>query len=178
MASVNTCVCLWRQIRYPHIPASSNTFHLTRGTKHLKLYYVTLTKTSDRCLAAHGFCANCGVHVFRAPNPEKDVIEVNINCIDGNTAAGASVEFYDKEVATAMGAGTAVQDHFNLNREGGDEKPVMDVQSVHSVSPTANALVAFNVGSSNTGNPSPLGMSPSASVASISPRKVSEQPRT
>ena len=41
-----------------------------------------------------------------------------------------------------------------------------------------NALVAFNMGSSNTGNPSPLGMSPSASVASISPRKVSEQPRT
>jgi len=64
------------KIRYPHIPATSKTFNLVRGTTFLQIYYVTLTKSPAQDKAAHGFCSRCGVHIFRAPSPTVDVIEV------------------------------------------------------------------------------------------------------
>ena len=55
------------KIRYPHLTSNAQTFNVVRGTRFLKIYYVTLAKTEMKSTAAHGFCSRCGVHIFRAP---------------------------------------------------------------------------------------------------------------
>ncbi len=138
------------KFRYPHVSASSQTFHLTRGTRYLNIYYVTLTKTSDRSMAAHGFCSRCGVHVFRAPSHMKDLIEVNLNCIDGNTADAMVVEHYDEQLPTAMGAGVPSHDNFNLASAA--MLPPPKVNTSKAASP-ATAMVTFE---EKMRTPSPL----------------------
>jgi len=63
-------------------------------------------------VAAHGFCSQCGVHLFRAPCHTRDCIEVNVNCVDGGTADTMEVHFYDGSKPSAMGAGVSTQKQF------------------------------------------------------------------
>ncbi|KAL3808787.1 hypothetical protein ACHAXA_011171 [Cyclostephanos tholiformis] len=43
---------------------------------------------ANQALGAHGFCENCGVHVFHADRSSGN-LEVNANCLDGGMVVGA-----------------------------------------------------------------------------------------
>jgi hypothetical protein len=82
------------RIRYPHHPTTADKFQLTKGSRHLKMYYVNvrrqLTATegagaggdASTVMAAHTFCGRCGVHIVRAPDSNLDALEVNVGCLE------------------------------------------------------------------------------------------------
>eukprot|EP00586_Coscinodiscus_wailesii_P007427 CAMPEP_0172491658 /NCGR_PEP_ID=MMETSP1066-20121228/22534_1 /TAXON_ID=671091 /ORGANISM="Coscinodiscus wailesii, Strain CCMP2513" /LENGTH=489 /DNA_ID=CAMNT_0013260819 /DNA_START=169 /DNA_END=1638 /DNA_ORIENTATION=+ len=85
------------KIRYPHIPTVATEFQLTSGTKFLGVYYVTLPSSSDGqssnssddvITAAHTFCKRCGVPILRAPDSNRNRVEVNANCLDLSVVEG------------------------------------------------------------------------------------------
>lgn len=76
------------------------------------------TKKTPTIIAAHTFCNQCGVHIFRAPDSRKNTLEVNANCLD-STKKGKSnldnlkISFYESE--TKLGSGKAIIDQWNDN---------------------------------------------------------------
>ena len=103
------------KIRYPHVIVSAGMFQLISGGDRIRFYYeddnIDAAADDDpssssvaffdragegrrddddvanQALGAHGFCSNCGVHVFHADRSSGN-LEVNANCLDSGTMAG------------------------------------------------------------------------------------------
>jgi hypothetical protein len=59
-----------------HLPATLETFELTRGKTAIKVY------TFGTGMAQHSFCGHCGMHAFYIPRSAPDRISVNARCLD------------------------------------------------------------------------------------------------
>lgn len=118
------------KIRYPHVVTKASSFQLTKGSKNLGMYYVSLpldhSKSSPSphlkqagmtITAAHAFCKRCGVHIFRAPDSRTNILEVNVNCLDSSSTNGRDaleklqMSFYDSN--QKLGGGIPIENQWN-----------------------------------------------------------------
>lgn len=70
------------KIQFPHHSTAASNFKLVSGAQYLSVYYVSIPKDNQELVAAHTFCSRCGVHILRAPDPQSNDIEINIDCLD------------------------------------------------------------------------------------------------
>lgn len=117
------------KIRYPHYPTTADKFQLTKGSRHLKMYYVTVNNVSEdgsptgtTCMVAHTFCGRCGVNLLRAPDSTMDALEVNVGCLERDGYATVGVEYYRADDKVGLGAGTPLP-HQWLVEECDEPKP-------------------------------------------------------
>lgn len=69
------------KIRYPHVQCKASQFEFVSDSENkIQIYHVTLGNTNIN--AAHAFCPVCGVPIFRAPNAQDNMLEVNMNCMN------------------------------------------------------------------------------------------------
>ena len=67
---------------------------------------------------AHAFCANCGVHILRAPDQSSELLEVNANCIeDGGTQRKIKLVFRN-DSSFASSTSSVTNDNLEQDREG------------------------------------------------------------
>jgi hypothetical protein len=119
------------KIRYPHYPTTADKFQLTKGSRHLKMYYVTVNNVSEdgsptgtTCMAAHTFCGRCGVNLLRAPDSTMDALEVNVGCLERDGYATVDVEYYRSDDKVGLGAGAPLP-HQWLVDECDEPKPAV-----------------------------------------------------
>jgi len=119
------------KIRYPHYPTTADKFQLTKGSRHLKMYYVTVNNVSEdgsptgtTCMAAHTFCGRCGVNLLRAPDSTMDALEVNVGCLERDGYATVDVEYYRADDKVGLGAGAPLP-HQWLVEECDEPKPAV-----------------------------------------------------
>mmetsp|Transcript_585 Transcript_585/g.1224 ORF Transcript_585/g.1224 Transcript_585/m.1224 type:complete len:515 (-) Transcript_585:263-1807(-) len=117
------------KIRYPHYPTTADKFQLTKGSRHLKMYYVTVNNVSEdgsptgtTCMAAHTFCGRCGVNLLRAPDSNMDALEVNVGCLDKDGYTNVNVDYYRADDKVGLGAGAPLP-HQWLVDECDEPKP-------------------------------------------------------
>ena len=55
------------------------------------------TKKTPTIIAAHTFCNQCGVHIFRAPDSRKNTLEVNANCLDSTKHGKSNLDNLNQE---------------------------------------------------------------------------------
>jgi hypothetical protein len=54
--------------------------------EHLQMYYVSVLDGSEYgvepTMGAHTFCSKCGVYLLHAPNPDSNMLHVNVTCVE------------------------------------------------------------------------------------------------
>jgi len=119
------------KIRYPHLRTTEQNFMLTKGTEHLKTYYVRLPSLShDRkdgpgVTAAHAFCTVCGVHILRAPDSRTNSLEINSDCLDTVRSHIQVLKYNGKRNGLGAGKPLFMDDrnrHDDLVTDAGEEK--------------------------------------------------------
>lgn len=88
--SAKRCNCsLCSKTGFVHVFAGQDEFRITAGEDNLTEYRFN-TKT-----ARHLFCKTCGVKSFYVPRSHPDGWSINLNCIETDTIASATVSDFD-----------------------------------------------------------------------------------
>jgi hypothetical protein len=69
------------KIQYRHSQINAANFRIYAGHECLKTYYVYLNNARK---GAHAFCERCGVHILYAPSKRTPLLNINVNCLEGN----------------------------------------------------------------------------------------------
>jgi hypothetical protein len=69
------------KIQYRHAQINAANFRIYAGHECLKTYYVYRNNARK---GAHAFCERCGVHILYAPSKRTPLLNINVNCLEGN----------------------------------------------------------------------------------------------
>jgi hypothetical protein len=69
------------KIQYRHSQINAINFRIYAGHECLKTYYVYRNNARK---GAHAFCERCGVHILYAPSKRTPLLNINVNCLEGN----------------------------------------------------------------------------------------------
>lgn len=83
----NCSICVKKG--FLHLIVEQANFRLVRGEDALATY-----RFGTR-VAAHRFCATCGVHPFYTPRSHPDGVDVNVRCIDDIAVDTLRIEPFD-----------------------------------------------------------------------------------
>ena len=102
-ARVDDCNCsICRKKGFLHLIVPPEDFELLSGEQELSTYRF------GTGVARHHFCRHCGIHPFYRPRSHPDWYDINVRCLEGNTASFVVVPFdgqhWEQNVASLPGA--------------------------------------------------------------------------
>jgi hypothetical protein len=90
LSRVTYCNCsICAKKGFLHLIVPPDCFALVSGADALTTYRF------NTGMAAHTFCATCGIHPFYRPRSDPDKIDVNVRCLDGIDVAALEVKEFD-----------------------------------------------------------------------------------
>ena len=85
---VERCNCsICQKSGYLHLIVPRSRFELVAGESELNTYRF------NSGVAEHYFCRHCGVKPFYLPRSNPDGMDVNVNCLDGETPSIRIIDF-------------------------------------------------------------------------------------
>jgi hypothetical protein len=90
LSRVSHCNCsVCAKKGFLHLIVPPEKFELLSGADALTTYRF------NTGVAAHMFCAACGIHPFYRPRSDPDKIDVNVRCLDGVDVATLEIKEFD-----------------------------------------------------------------------------------
>ena len=90
LSRVSYCNCsICAKKGFLHLIVPPEKFELLSGADALTTYRF------NTGVAAHTFCATCGIHPFYRPRSDPDKIDVNVRCLDGVDVATLKIAEFD-----------------------------------------------------------------------------------
>jgi hypothetical protein len=90
LSRVTYCNCsMCAKKGFLHLIVPPESFELISGKDAL------ITYRFNTGVAAHTFCATCGIHAFYVPRSDPDKIDVNVRCLDGVDLTRIEIKEFD-----------------------------------------------------------------------------------